>query len=329
MSVSKKNKLLSPEEALEAAIKEYSPYWHNSAPLLICAESGDGKPYPQPLSDELRTGNWLIFISSATGPSFARTIDLFQQFKARYEELGIRFMLIFQAVYPIFSSAANRNIFLKFYGIGKIPVFFDFEGTIARAFNCKAYPSQVLIRSGEVVSVVSGINTSDQMEFEVQKQIRTENPGVPFFRSKQHPPFSEPIHEPLRYRVGDAAQTDKFKIEFIGNWSQGDQVRQTMDPESKIRVECHSNSFYLVASTITATMDPTRIYMSMNKGGVPTVNQGRDFHPEEDGKSSTQISLPRSYELVVGLDQKLKTVIEVSFPNARVNPVAVYGIELN
>lgn len=329
--MSKKNKFLSPEEALEAALKEYSSHWHNSAPLLFCAETPDGEPYPQPLNDELQKGNWLIFISSATGPSFSRTLDLLHLFRTRYEELGIKFALILQSSYPILAPVPTRNIFLKHYNVGKIPVCFDPEGQIARAFRCVAYPSQVLIRDGEVISVVSGMTDSAQMEAEVQKQIRLTNPGVPFFKSKEFTAFSWSIANPYRIRVGEDLENEKqkAKVEFIGHWSVGDHVRQTMDPESRIRIEAETGSIHLVAGTVTASMDPTRIYISLNRGGVPAVNAGRDFHPEEDGKSSTQISLPRSYELITGLDKTQKTVVDLTFPNARVNPVAVYGVEFS
>lgn len=329
--MSKKNRHITPEEALEAAIKEYAPRWHNSPPLLMCAESDDGVPYPQPLNDVLRSGNWLIFLSSATGPSFSRTIELLSSFRARYEELGVQFALILDPAYPIFDTVPNRNGFLKFYGIGKIPVFFDEGSGIARAFQCASYPSQVLIREGEVLSVVSGMTDSSKMEAEVQALIRATNPGVPFFRSRQFSSFSVPVQSPFRVFATDESSTfpEGVKIDFIGHWSSGDRVKQTMDPEARIRVEAKTGSFYLIASTTTASMDPTRIYLTFNRGGVPAVNSGRDFHPEDDGKSSTQISYPRSYELLVSLDKSSKTVIDVAFPNARVNPVAIYGFEFS
>jgi len=146
-----KERELTKEEAVVQAKKEYAPFWLGMRPLFVAARSAAGQlPQLFPLDDKFKKENWLILFCDPFSFEGNTSLIFFQEWKKRYSDLGIQFIIIFSTTIALEKDAkkAMDTVFLKYYS--NIPVVYDFDQSFMELFEVQQGSRFVLFSEGKL-----------------------------------------------------------------------------------------------------------------------------------------------------------------------------------
>jgi hypothetical protein len=319
--VKKREREYTPEEALAITLREVTPLWYRSRPLVVGVEHGS-ECYPQPLDPAIRAGIWVVFLVSATSPALGRTIRALREWERRFGPLGVKFMFGFRGHYS-FLARERKAVegWLNRLELA-LPSFCDPDGSLSRAFGCRGEPCLSILKDGAIVHTSSGEEWLATAETMIQTALRADSPGLPLW-----PAFRESGEKPRSSERWSLRQGgDLAKVELSGAWEVEDDRIRTGDPKAEITVKAPGSIVDLVARSLSESGDPTRVRFDTQGASFSETFGGRDFAVDDEGNSSLMLSLPRSYSVLRGLPPTLRS-IRFRFPFARVSPVALYGFE--
>lgn len=323
MTSKKRGRDVAPYEAMELAKAELAPFWYGTPPLL-CGADVDGKVHPQPLDEKIREGIWVLFFSYGTGPTLNRAIPIFHAWQKRYSSLGVNFVYCFRSRYSFLKDRARAQIWLKEHQIDSY-AFCDADGLLSRAFGGETYPRIVLLQNGGILMNQADHQWLEGTEKELQRMLRVESPGLPLLPPMREGPVAQKDVAQWSFYSG-SPHLKNPKAVFTGMWKQEEDRLVTQDSHAEITVESPGSEVVLVAQCLSEERDPTRIYFHTQGSSFADHFGGEDFNADDEGQSGAILSSPRAYSVLKNLTPAQRK-ITFRFPNARVNPVAVYGVE--
>lgn len=317
----RREKEYTPEEAFAIILREVTPHWYGSDPLVVGVES-KGEPYPQPLTPKVQSGFWVFFFVSATSPVFDRTLAMYRVWERRFAPLDVKLVLCFRGHYSYFNERKAIESWLKKTEITQ-PSVCDTDGSLATAFGVKGEPGIAILHNGQIVYSGSSDNWLSNAELTLHKILRDESPGLPLW-----PVAAE---EALRIKPGESWELkqrsdDLAKVELIGNWVIEDDRITTNDSKAELKFTAPSGAVEFVARSLSDVGDPTRIRFDTQGSSFSDEYAGKDFVVDDEGNSSLVLSTPRGYSALRKTPAGLRK-LRFRFPFAKVSPVAIYGIE--
>jgi hypothetical protein len=319
----RRDREFTPEEAFAITLREVTPHWYRSEPLVVGVDGEDG-PYPQPLHADIRVGTWVFFFVSATSPVFDRSLAMLRLWQHRFASLGVRFVFAFRGRYAYFSERKAIEAWLASLEL-TFPCVCDYDGSLAKGFGAPTEPGIAVLDQGKVVFSGSGDHWLDGGEARLQSVLRALSPGLPLWpiAAEQGP----------RLRTGPAwelrAGADALisgKVQLVGQWSLEDDRIMTADSKAELAFVAPGSAVEIVARSLSESGDPTRIRFDTQGSSFSDQFAGKDFVVDHEGNSSLLLAQPRAYSALRGIPPALRT-LRFRFPFSKVSPVAIYGLE--
>jgi hypothetical protein len=335
MVIRRREKPLTPKEAIEQAKKELFPFWFGSEPLLAAVQTGnDAKVFPLDSAFALRP--WLlVFVDPATLTA-ADAFEYARAYSQRYEPQRLGVMTVLKTSYSYIGADWARKWANARIGTAPSPSFMivlDASGLMGRAFQIKEYPSLVLMNQGNVFFNRQGKLWFDGTEAEIQRFFRSTDPGLPLY-----PPML--ATSPLTANAGshEFVQTSEA-FQFSGKWTRDGDRMVTRDPAATVTFQSPGCKLGLVAQAVQKTDAPisTEAVLELNSEFNKTVVVGPDLRI--DARAYESVAADRSDKCRATLplaEPKLYSIFEdlpithrevtLHFPNAAHVGVALYSV---
>lgn len=323
--MSKRVRQYTPEEALALTLREATPNWYGSRPLIVGADLEE-EIYPQPLDPSVTSGIWVFVFSAGTGNELTEVREVLSKWLLRYRSLGIQFVFSFHGEYEFFREHRAIENWLNLLHFD-IPSFSDLDGTLAKAFGVKEGPGVALLHEGNLVLSEGGSEWMKSFENRLQEILRLDSAGLPFWpvllpNEKRGKTIARwPLH------AGASVFQDQ-RVELIGRWEFDTDRIKTSDSKAEIIFTAPASSVWIVGRSLSDSGEPTRIYFDFEGAPFSEANAGEDFSIDGDGRSSLLLSLPRSYSALRKLPENRRK-IKFRFPFAKINSVSFYGLEFD
>ena len=347
-----KEKELTPEEAVERAKKELSPYWFGSPPLLAAVRMGPDKVSAFPLEASFGKQSWLMFFIDPTDFSGDVMIQCAREFHRRYHTHQLGFLIIYR---PQYSYMRGRDSLeqIKIRHQLPFPIVVDADETLLAAFGATTLPKILLFTEGKTLLQAEGPSWMADFEIEIQKFLRSRDPGLPllpemeaqptFFKDVSRldfgrdrgaafpkPGFSTQVKG---FWVGNFPDIGKTKPEvgqviLSGNWIQdGDRIA-TQDSKARLDFVSPGSGVSIVAQALPPAEDLGKIVVEVE--GIPAYDAfcGGDLGFDDEGSSTLRPEKPQLYHLLESLPSKNRWVT-LRFPHAGQGAVAIYGLRFS
>ncbi|MBS1963637.1 MAG: hypothetical protein JST04_15590 [Bdellovibrionales bacterium] len=321
--MSKREREYTPEEAYALTLREATPHWYGSPPLVVGVDLHD-RVYPQPLDASIQKGIWVFFFVSATGAEFPRVREIYRLWLKRFRPLGVRFVFSFRAHYPFFGERRVIEAWISSLGFGT-PAVCDVNGALARAFGANGEPGVAILTDGKIRFVDAGPQSTETAEGELHEALRVQSPGLPLWPVTRE--SGELLHSTDRWPLRENAKAILGRqVELVGRWEFDENRIVTSDPKAEIHFTAPASAVAIVARSLSDAGDPTRIRFDAEGASFSDTFAGGDFQVDDEGNSSLVLGGPRAYFALKGLSPMLRK-LRFRFPFAKVSPVGVYGFE--
>jgi hypothetical protein len=317
----KKEKPLSPEEAIALAKKELAPFWFNSEPFLASFKTETGKTETGasilPLNSEFSKQAWLFFFLDPAEYSGESAFSFVREWYRRYHLHKLGFV-VFLKPSPV-GMMGGQELVKKFQL--QNPIVVDQESLFAQALGVNAYPAFVVINGSTEVVRGQGIKAivEDHLEEKVQVFLRQADPGLALPLSFQHQGTLETGRVDFGTQMKPSSQ-----VRLAGTWTQGDDFIRTQDPGATLEVSGNGSCISVVARSGLDTQ-PSAVQINPMEGSFSHDLLGEGTTLIEGGTASARVQSVALYHLLKGLPAGRRKV-RLSFPDADRIPVIIYGL---
>jgi hypothetical protein len=320
MSWKKKEKPLTPEQAIAMAKKDLAPYWFNSEPLLAAIQVPGGASV-LPLNSNFVDTPWAYFFVDPTEFAGERALQIIREWYRRYAGHKVGFMIVFRAALPFMKSAPDL---LKKFQIG-FPAVYDYDGLYSQAFGIDSWPAVVVQNRGEEITRGMGASWTGEKEEKIQHFLRLADPGL-----------SLPLPFDLGHAVKGHSRIDlgtvKGKsvnilgsvIELSGKWVENEDSISTSDPEATAEIHSPSPVIAVIAQAGTE-YQVTKMLIESLDGTLTSENNCEGSTVDEFGRILVRVQNFGLYYLFRELPASRKN-FKMTFPEAHNVPVRIYGL---
>jgi hypothetical protein len=319
MAWKRKEKALSPEEAIAQAKKELAPFWLNSEPLLAAVKT-ETAASAIPLGSEFSTHPWLFFFIEAGEYSGEGTLLIAREWYRRYHAHRLGVVAVLRAT-PVGTNGAS-DVLRKFQIA--FPTVIDHDGLLEAAFRIKSWPAVVVQNGPEEVMNIQGKSWAADTEEKIQKMLRGVDAGLalplPFSLSHR---TSEHSRLDFGTRAGTLVESSSL-VRLNGNWTQGEDFIQTQDPAANIEISLASPCLSVVARSSLETQ-PTKIVIELLEEGISEEFLSDSATRDEIGRAIVRVQHVGFYHLLKSLPA-LRRKAKLSFPDAATIPILIHGL---
>lgn len=321
--MSKREREYTPEEAYALTLREATPHWYGSPPLVVGVDLHD-RVYPQPLDTSVQKGIWVFFFVSATGAEFPRVREIYRLWLKRFRSLGVNFVFSFRAHYSYFNERRAVEAWIASLGFGT-PAVCDVSGSLARAFGANGEPGVAILADGKIHFADAGPLCTENAEAELHTALRRQSPGLPLWPVIRE--SGELLRSTDRWPLRENAKAILGRqVELVGRWEFDESRIVTSDPKAELHFTAPASAVAIVARSLSDSGDPTRIRFDAEGASFSDSFAGSDFQVDDEGNSSLVLGGPRAYFALQGLTPVLRK-LRFRFPFAKVSPVGIYGLE--
>jgi hypothetical protein len=332
MPIKRREKPLTPEEAIALAKKDLAPFWFGCPEPLMAAVRKENGVQAYPLDARMTDRAWLIFFVDPFALSSRDAFLFAQSWANRYEPQKLNVMVIMKTAHSFSADYAWRRKFAQHFDSPVVSVF-DRDGLLHEAFQVQQSPRAVIFHQNKQIFDRSGPAWFQGAELEIQNFLRHADPGLPLFEPMAEP--AEPVQD--ADLISFARQLDETSVTLQGKWThEGDRII-TQDPQSSVRIRCQSKRVGLVAQTLSERGE-SEIIVELPReyprdGDLLGEDLKLDFQvlsnpladPMQKRRASVKIGVARLYSLFRGLPASHRE-ITLRFPGAEKAPVALYGL---
>lgn len=282
-------------EALDTAKEKLATQWIHSEPLFCVLPSDQGDYELYPFDTQYFDQLLLILFIDPTSISGEYILKQLHTWVKRYDELAIRFLLVFQVTYASLSDRAFFERILREHGL-RVRSYIDVDGGMAKAFNVTQFP-EILISNpksekGQIFRRDrNGKDWLNDVEVMIQNELRSTDPGLPLFPPLTHPEFT------LQSTID--IKPDSPTIQSQGNMRAVKDYFLIEKSEATLTIEGRSQNFFLIGGPYDNRPD-ARIRVTLEIDGSPIFQQfaGEDVLYDENGMSYAYLREVRIYRLL-------------------------------
>jgi len=332
MPIKRREKPLTPEEAIALAKKDLAPFWFGCPEPLMAAVRKENGVQAYPLDARMTDRAWLIFFVDPFALSSRDAFLFAQSWANRYEPQKLNVMVIMKTPHSFSADYAWRRKFAQQFDSPAVSVF-DRDGLLHEAFQVQQSPRAVIFHQNKQIFDRSGPNWFQGAELEIQKFLRHSDPGLPLFEPMAEP--AEPVQDADKILFAD--ELDDSIVTLQGKWSrEGDRI-VTHDPQATVRIRCRNKRVGLLAQSL-AERGESEIIVELPReyprdGGVLDEDLKIDLQvlsnpladPMQKRRASVKVGVARVYALFRGLPESHREIM-FRFPGAEKAPVALYGL---
>lgn len=320
MTWKKKERPLTPEEAIALAKKELAPYWFNTEPLLATVRTEHGASV-LPLNSNFVSQTWLYGFVDPTDFAGERALETIREWHRRYGTHDLGFIIVFRANAAFAKSGTE---FLRKIQI-PVPAMVDVDGLFSTAFGISAWPAAVVQGGTQEIARGSGANWLEDLEEKIQVFLRQSDPGLSLPL-----PFEAVDSVVGQVRVdfgkvrGKPVASLGNYIQLDGNWNETDECISTSDPKATATIMSPSPVFALIAQS-NLESQTTKISIQLMEG---TISQDWIFPGvtiDEVGFAQTKVQHYSLYPLLKDLPATRRRIL-LRFPDADTVPVNIFGL---
>jgi hypothetical protein len=319
MGWKKKEKPLTPEEAIEMAKKDLAPFWFNAEPLLAAIRIAEGASV-LPLNSKFVETPWVYFFVDPTEFECERALQAIKEWHRRYSEHKVGFMVLFRAGLPFVKSAPD---ILKKAQI-HFPATCDAEGLFSAAFGVDTWPAVVAQGGTEEIARGAGQNWAVNNEEKLQIFLRRIDPGLSLELPLQ---LSRSLKTQSRIDLGKKGRSLQSAGEMIrpsGKWMENDDSISTADPAASLVIKASSAFFSIVAQS-EAEFQGTKIVIESMDGALGSDTSCEGSSMDETGRVLMRVQNFGLQNLFQNLPLNRRT-FKLSFPDAEHVPIRIYGL---
>ena len=347
----KKEKPLTPAEALALARIELASHWHGSKPLLAGVVQG-GKVTAIPLDDRIKQGAWIFAFLDPTDPLGSPLLDYVVELHRRYSFTKLNFLVVLKGHHRFLidlPASVDRLIRVRHL---PFVVAADFGQLLWAAFGATDMAKIMLLSQGQVAFQRSGRDCFKEIEYEIQEFVRKGDPGLPLMPllpmesviPKEYASVELGYGRGFKFPCAPSANGDRVwncngpgaelrlgehgKLQMTGQWVQQEDRIWSTDPAATLRVQSQLTAFQVVAQGLGEHPDDTEVIVEVSDGIVPDIFSREDISNDDDGNSIFAPSAPRLYDLLGSLTPAASRSICLRFPLAPTHPVAIYGVRI-
>ena len=320
MSWTRKEKELSPQEAIALAREELSPYWMGSDPLLIGLEQAEGYQ-AFPLNREFIKQLWLVIIVDPTTFCGVSALDLVREMESRYRVLSLNILVVYSVRYHFQKNPTAAQKWFEEATTTCVRCF-DVNSRLVSAFRGVEMPKVLLFKEGKKLFEFSGQGWISEMDSNVQKALRLSDPGLPLL----------PVLKSVKglsfdlQSVNLNANSMSFPgLILSGHWDADEEKIWTKDVDAQLSFRSAGSE----VSILARTKDNTDIVPSLvvELCGLPPYDAVRGKHLRMSDNSELIVTLSESklFSILTQLPSDERQVT-VRFRNVNNSPVEIYGL---
>ncbi len=346
MSWKKKDKELTPEEAVKQAIEETSQYWIRSAPLFVAANGSDGYSL-HALNKEFETNQWILILVDPTEISFQAVKAFAEEWNYRYRAFHIGICLIFVSR---IAELSNRDKLEDFLDSNKMrfPAVIDHDLAISKALGATQYPMAYLIHGKDTLYEGTMDHWSPHIEEKLQIALRRSDPGLALL-PHYIPSTLLPGTRSLKRLAMDARSKSTHiinlneswvkdgnpftnfdiqggKIGLYGKWDFHPTHISPVDESARLYFLSKGSHFCILAQSLSKMIEPAKIQIEINDRPTVDVFADTDIKFDEEGSSTVPIKELRLYHAIKDLDPRSRQTT-MFFPNAKRIRSALFEIQ--
>ncbi len=356
MSWKKKEKELTPEEAIQFAKTELAPFWLGSPPLIAGVRNNQ-QASVVPLDPKFLKKNWLILFVDSTSFSGETAVFYIKEWFRRYHTNHLYTLIVYVSTYRYFQSPEYLHRQKEWQNLG-FPVVIDVDGTLAAAFSASDMPKIILLSQNKMRLSHSGKDWLKETELKIQRFLREPDPGLPLLplfevlkgkailskdsyrmelgygpkigKSVKYFPSAFQAQSDSEIRSGHftTQQPEKLpddQIYLYGKWSQDSEKVFTSDPHAVIGFRSSASRVSFVAQSLDKGSDLAVAFVEVD--AAPAYDAIAGFHLilDEAGRSLVKLGSAHLYHILSSASDKNTKEIILRFPQANIVPVGIYG----
>lgn len=336
-------------EAILEAVTYAQDNWFNSIPLTHASINEDSKKaHLFKLSESLANKVLLFDVWNYSLLHSYRGLSFLKEWHKRYEPAGLVIVGIHTPFFTFSRDKKSLETAIKQLDI-EYPVVMDNEFAYWHALETAAWPKRVLMNTkGETVFEIDFDGNYEELELEIQNQLRVISPGLAcppilqtkhkvdnkggeiVFGKKSIQTFSnklkfESIGQEIKF--SENHESTQINTPYLsGKWTlRNESIHPTLtvqlnakdptDLESKFAIKLKSKNIYIVAGAKTKNPGevpkPVKIIINLNKRPIREELFGADTSLSETRKSQVILKEPKLLHIVKNLDPN--TINELSF----------------
>lgn len=347
MAVRRREKPLTPAEALDKTKKQLLPFWVGSEPLLAGVRQANGvRAFP--LDSRMIDRPWMLIFIDPFAISSRDLLKYVEQWVARYDQQKFSVLQILQLPYSFArdNEWVHREVSFQHQNSAAV---LDNQGLLGEAFSVSVRPRMIVMSAGKVHIDKSGKDWCDGSEALLQLLFRSTDPGLALFPVLQAPSklytdlpgvdFVGLTENQTSVKIPGATQ-----VELSGNWIRTPDRIITFDPKAELCFDSPGQAVGIVAHGVQKDMagsylnyDDSEIQVNLTRD-MPTDHpiQAEDLKVDSGGgallvdsgikrRGSCQVKLPKVYYLFNALPTTHRKVT-LKFPSSDKTGVGIYGL---
>ncbi|MFL5813605.1 MAG: hypothetical protein ACJ763_08510 [Bdellovibrionia bacterium] len=334
MPIKRREKPLTPEEAISRAKQELAPYWFGCPEPLMSAVRSEKGVQAYPLDSRMTDRAWLIFFADPFLLSARDTLLYAQSWANRYEPQKLNVMVVLKLPFAFATESLWGHKFSQQLE-GPVVTVMDREALLHQAFQVQELPKLVLLSQNRQVIDRSGPAWFQGTEVEIQKFLRESDPGLPLFEPMNVP--EHPVKNVANVDFGNPAnETD---IVFHGNWTRENDRVIPQDSQATLSFKCGGRRLGIIAQSLGERGESEIVVEAPREyprdAGILDEDLSIDFQilsnplaeASQKRKATAKIGSARLYYFFRALPETHRE-ITLRFPGAERAPVALYGLRI-
>lgn len=332
MAIRRREKPLTPAEAIDQAKKQLIPFWFGSEPLMAGARDTTGGARAYPLDSRMTDRPWLLIFVDPLSLSAREILAYTQVWAERYEAQKLGVMLVLRlsaAEFTQESSWGSRLSGGSNSAASAVVTVMDTGHLLQESFHVQELPKMILLQQNQILFQKSGKEWFANTELDLQRFFRKADPGLPLFEAMEGP--KDPVTELPSIDFGVPTQA----LSFSGAWTTEKDRWVTNDPQATISFECTGRRFGIIAQSLAAP-EEAEIVVELpgeySRDGLVDEDLSLNLQvlsnpmvdPIQKKRATLRLGYPRLYTLFRALPVSHRKMI-LRFSAAEKAGVAVYG----
>lgn len=333
----RKEKKLSPGQAIELAKREVKNLWIGSTPLLTAAKTKKGVTI-YPIDEAFaKPKAWALFFIDITLYTGDLIRDYIRTWHFRFSSFDIGFIIFIRTPYSFIEEAKVPAEILVEQKKLKYLYVLDKNDLYAEGFGVDSWPRFLLISGSEFFCNLEGEKLVNEGEEMIHKFLRQEDPGLPLSMSYVTQKIYPSDLKSLEFGKGRGTQFERLPeneenftpeentLYFKGAWNQDKECIQSSEGGASICFLLQGTSLMLIAGGKTNTKDPARLNIEVNDRPIFQEYMENGIEQGEQGETLIRIGENKSYPLLKNLKDKASK-IKFTIPTGRKMTLTLYGV---